>query len=259
MPSEQLPKNLIEQSKEKDELTAEEIKILNTFREEITNLKKEAKIKQITGSTELPKVNLDYLTLKDFDMWNRCKFNSIALDDVGLESEYNKEIELEKKNENIELKKRELIYNSRHSFIAFLRQRLTFSQLKEQQKIHKEKEIAAIDIVSFRRGIGFIIEKIRNGEKKGTMYDLTFVENLDDITSEDAYMWGKIINGKWKQVTEEELKEYIENTENSGSSSRQAFARVINQKYTSASQEEQTDQLKNPIKKKPIKKQKDNN
>ena len=81
-------------------------------------------------------------------MWNRCESNSIALADVGLESEYNK---------NIKLEKNKSIYNSRHSFIAFLRQRLTFPQLKNQY-------IDAIDIISFRKGIGYIIDRINNGK-----------------------------------------------------------------------------------------------
>jgi hypothetical protein len=140
MPSEQLPQNPIEKSKKEDELTTEEIKILNAFREEIIDLKNEAKINQITGSTELPGVKPENLTIKDAEMWNKYKSNTIVLVDVGLESEYNKKIELEKKNENIKLKKRKLIYNSRHSFIAFLRQKLTFPQLKKQQEDYNNSQ-----------------------------------------------------------------------------------------------------------------------
>ena len=188
MPSEQLPKKNTLKPKE-DEPISEEQKILNSFRKEIVDLKEKAKKEKITGSTELPKIDPNYLTKKDAEMWNKCESNSIALTDVGLESKYNK---------NIELEKNRLIHNSRHNFIAFLRQRLTFPQLKNQY-------IDTIDIVSFRKGIGYIIDKINNGEIKGTMQDLTHVENLDNITKEDAYMWHKI--KKFKSISEEDEEE----------------------------------------------------
>ena len=129
MPSEKFSKNSIEKSKNK-ESTAD----MAAFCKEITDLKEEAKISKITGSSELPYIDPNRLTIKDAKMWKRCNSNSIALADVGLQSEYNREIELERKNEEKKLEERELIYNSRHSFIAFLRQRVTFPQLKKQQE-----------------------------------------------------------------------------------------------------------------------------
>ncbi|MEK7059999.1 MAG: hypothetical protein AAB970_00045 [Patescibacteria group bacterium] len=233
MPSDKFPKNSIEKPKK----VGPE---LEAFQKEIADLKEKAKKEKITGSTELPGINSDYLTKKDAEMWNRCESNSIALADVGLESEYNK---------NIKLEKNKSIYNSRHSFIAFLRQRLTFPQLKNQY-------IDAIDIISFRKGIGYIIDRINNGEIKGTMQDLTYIENLDNITKEDAYMWHKI--KKLKSISEEdeeELNTYIKKTEDSKNLSRINFARVINQKYSSLILQEQTEQRKNSEKKKPTKSQ----
>ena len=233
MSSEQLPqKNTLEPRKEE--------KILNDFRKEIADLKEKAKKEKITGSTELPGINPDYLTIQDAEIWNRYESNSIALIDVGLESEYNK---------NIKLEKNKSIYNSRHNFIAFLRQRLTFSQLKNQY-------IDAIDIVSFHKGIGYIIDRINNGEIKDTMQDLAHIKNLDSITKEDAYMWHKI--KKLKSISgenEEELNTYIKNVEDSKDLSRINFARVINQKYSSLILQEQTEQRKNFLKKKPTKSQ----
>jgi hypothetical protein len=104
----------------------------------------------------------------------------------------------------------------------------------------KLKEEEAINMKLFRKELGFLISKRNAGEIKGTMFDLTLIKNINDLTEEDAHMWYRANNYESNPILETELESYQKNVIDSKNSSRQDFLAFIIQKITSLKLKKET-------------------
>lgn len=95
----------------------------------------------------------------------------------------------------------------------------------------KEEEKGSIDMKLFRKELSFLISKKNNGEIQGTMFDLTLIKNINDLTEEDAHMWYRIY--KSNSISPNEFELYQKNVKDSKNPSREQFLSFITQKISS--------------------------
>jgi len=88
------------------------------------------------------------------------------------------------------------------------------------------------ELKAFQDEIAGYIAKYKSGEITGTMYDLSLITNVEDLTEEDRMMWERVKNYKTNPISSEELDLYQKQIKDSKNSSRDNFRAYIVQKIT---------------------------
>ncbi|MCX6751832.1 MAG: hypothetical protein NT161_03685 [Candidatus Nomurabacteria bacterium] len=101
--------------------------------------------------------------------------------------------------------------------------------------IKKEIEKPRKELVDFRKEITGYINGYKSGRITGTMYDLSLIENVDELIGEDLDMWKKLENYKTNPISERDLDIYQNHVKTSKSLSRDNFRAYIIQKITAFS------------------------
>ena len=97
----------------------------------------------------------------------------------------------------------------------------------------EKKEKEPIDIKPFLKELSFLISKRKNGDIQKTMFDLTLIEDINDLTEEDARMWYKVNNYESNPISREEFSSYQKSIEDSKNPSRYQFSSFLTQKISS--------------------------
>jgi hypothetical protein len=85
---------------------------------------------------------------------------------------------------------------------------------------------------AFRDEIAGYIRDYKSGKIQGTMYDLSLITNIEDLTEEDLIMWERVENYKTNPIPTELLDYYQKQVKDSKNSSRDNFRAYIIQKIT---------------------------
>ena len=94
-----------------------------------------------------------------------------------------------------------------------------------------QKKGSILKMENFYKEITDLVAKRKKEEIKG-MYELLFIENIEDLTEADARMWKKVNNPEINSITQNDLEIYQQDVKNSNNISRKEFLALIVQKIT---------------------------
>ena len=94
-----------------------------------------------------------------------------------------------------------------------------------------QKKGSILKMENFYKEITDLVAKRKKEEIKG-MYELLFIENIEDLTEADARMWKKVNSSEINSITQNDLEIYQQDVKNSNNISRKEFLALIVQKIT---------------------------
>ena len=104
--------------------------------------------------------------------------------------------------------------------------------MPSEQLPQKEIKKPSKELLAFRNEIAGYIRDYKSGKITGTMYDLSLITNVDDLTEEDYQMWQRVNNYETNPIPSELLNHYQEQVKISKNLSKDNFCAYIIQKIT---------------------------